>query len=222
MLITCRARRFFSTVLVPLALAGAAQSLAEESLSERALYDRFMEDLFARPEEDASFLRSHELVVTVRVGGEFDPDTQVSVYREGPEVRAQVVRTPGRPVYEQISRLRSKWEDVGYSEVRASVTVKRREVSSRKCPRLEDLLTGFLEMEISSEEDPTLYAPSVTYQIWVSEGSKTAYYQMTGPSRQSDGGSYWGPAEPIHKELFEWVQELLSLVGGKRLGKTCG
>jgi len=111
MLSSCRNRHLSFTVLSLLALVSPAQSFAEENLPERDLYDRFMEDLFARPEEDASFLGSHELVVTVRVGGEFDPQVQVSVYREGPEVLADVVRTPGRPVHEQISRLRSRKGD---------------------------------------------------------------------------------------------------------------
>ncbi len=212
---------FPAAALACLVLAGSTLGEVEESVSDRDLYDRFMEDLFARPEEDPSFLRSHGLVVTVRVGGEFDPDTQVSVFREGEEVLAAVVRAPDRPVDEQILRLRSKRGEIGYDEVRQEITVKRREVSSRKCPRLENLFADFQKLEISSRVDPTIYFPAVIYEIWVSDSSEAAYFELTRPSPKSDSAAYWGPRERVNEQLVEWIQELLSLVGGRRLGKDC-
>jgi len=207
---------FFPTWLAATVLAGGGSQV-----SSRELYDQVMADLFRRPEESTDFVSANAPVVTIRINGELDPETQVTLHREGGVTVAAIIRSMDRPIHEQIFALRSKNPKAGFEAVRDSLEIEHETVSSRECPRLSRLFAEFADIRLSPMVDSSLYAPSATYQIWVTEPLEHRYFQVMGPSRQSDGVAFWGSLQSHSAELIEWIHQLLSLLAKPRPAKAC-
>jgi hypothetical protein len=178
-----------------------------------AQYEQFMGSYFTRPEQDPSFKREHEPVLTVRVSGESVLETQVTIFVQRGVVEAHVLQADGAPISAQLLKLREASPESEASSIFSRVALKRSNMLSTKKPRLYKLYREVQRLTTSIFVDSTLYHPSIVYQIWVTGIQEQKTFKIIDRDPFSNSFSYWGPRRAIDKDLTSWLNKLLAELG---------
>lgn len=177
-------------------------------------YDKFMEEKFARPEISSEFVRQHAEVVSVRVSGDYQLETQVTLAADDRgEVSAWVVALTGADLRQQLSALKARMPYSSTEDVFSAVQLTRRVVSSKDLVSLQGKLAKFKSLKICALPGDRLTFPGALYKFWSrsSGGSYELSFSWLVPSASTT--SYWGREACGQKLLAEWARDLFHALG---------
>jgi hypothetical protein len=199
-------------LLLALAAAIAAGQTPQFNAADFAgkNYNSYLKAFFGRPDELPGVAASHSVVVTVRVTGDRQLETQVSMLKVARgEFKAVTIQADGEPVTQQLADLRQRHARASTPEIFKNVRIRRTTASGPVGRVLDSLLKRLEELRVSPIPDDSLFFPAVRYQVWVATPSSEVTFLLTAPPPSLVGRDGEGATPP----LVGWAREVLSAVG---------
>jgi hypothetical protein len=186
-------------------------------------YAAYIKTAFVRPEESAAFLREHPEIVTIRVFGDHQLESQVTLaLDDSGKVEARMVTAAGSDLRNQLVALRAKMPSASTAEIFAAVRIARRRVSTKDLPTLRPELAKLKKLSVCAFPGNYLSFPGVHYQFWMNSGAGQYDLNFSWKVPYSQANSYWGEDGCGQAKLVVWARELFRLLNVEtdaRLGR---
>jgi hypothetical protein len=201
------------SLLVPaVAIAGPVDVAATWTAQHCAEVD---DAIFSDPEGWASE-PSHDLpAVSVRIGGEFNLETQIWLCSSATGLVARVVQAEGTPICQQLQELKKAHPELDVAQAIPLIEVKRLRISERSAPELGKVYRDLQRVHVSVWPYDALFAPArgITVNIRGVHGGFSLSYPEPDPSASSV--AYTKGASTPQREMSRWVERLLKSLGVK-------
>lgn len=173
-------------------------------------YNSYLQAFFGRPDELPGAAASHSVVVTVRVTGDRQLETQVSILKAADgELKAVTIQADGESVSQQLADLRQRHTRASTPEIFKHVKIRRATATGPVARVLDSLLKRLEELRVSPVPDGSLFFPAVRYRVWVVTPSNEVTFLLIAPPPSLVEGDGHGSTAP----LVGWAREVLSAVG---------
>jgi hypothetical protein len=176
-------------------------------------YEAYVKTAFVRPEEGAAFLKEHPEIITVRVFGDHQLESQVTLaLDESGQVEAHMVTAIESDLRKQLTALRARMPSASAAEIFAAVRIARRRISTREVPMLRLELAKLKKLAVCSFPGSYLSFPSTHYQFWMNSGAGQYNLNFSWKVPYPQANSYWGEEGCGQAKLVVWARDLFKLL----------
>lgn len=156
---------------------------------------------------------AEQLAAEVWVGGEFVRDIRIVLWRELTGVKAEVAEAVGEGVCDQLREIYGSEPLLAPDEVVKRVSVRTRRVTEAEVPALRTIIERARELQLSTTLSSTIYAPSRSVRIRVTNGLEEVVVAFVEPEPSAEGVAFSGTLAVSQPEAAKWVDQLLSALG---------